>query len=176
MFHYLGSTIHYFLTSTADVDSHIESATKSFGALSRDVFKNRNVSKEAKGTTSLTLVLSMLLYGSECWSMTNAIMAKLTSFYRRCVRTMCRITIRHTIKHRIKTTDLLDQLHIHPIKSYYERRLLRWAGHVARMSTCRLPRKLLTAWVPHPRHNGGQKQHRESTNQQQHHNQLPTMV
>ena len=102
-------------------------------------------------------MLSILLCDSECWSMTNAIMVKLTSFYRRCVRTMCRITIRHTIKHRIKTTDLLDQLHIHPIKSYYERRLLRWAGHVARMSTCRLPRKLLTAWVPHPRHNGGQK-------------------
>ena len=156
-FRYLGSMVHYSLTSTADVDSRIESAAKAFGALSRDVFKNRNVSKKAKGTIFVTLVLSMLLYGSECWSMTNAIMAKLTTFYRKRVRTMCRVTISHTIKHRIKTTDLLEQLNIKPLKYYYERRLLRWAGHVARMDMYRLPRKLLTAWVPHPRHNGGQK-------------------
>lgn len=46
-FRYLGSTIHYSLTSTANVDSRIESAAKTFGALIRDVFKNRNISKKA---------------------------------------------------------------------------------------------------------------------------------
>ena len=33
-------------------------------------------------------------------------------------------------------------------------RLLRWAGHLARVDMSRLPRKLLTGWVAHPRPNG----------------------
>ena len=40
---------------------------------------------------------------------------------------------------------------IEPLDSYYQRRLLRWAGHVSRMPIDRLPRMLLTGWVANPR-------------------------
>ena len=36
--------------------------------------------------------------------------------------------------------------------------MLRWAGHVARMPEERLPRKLLTGWVEHPRPHGRPEQ------------------
>ena len=64
---------------------------------------------------------------------------------------MCRITIAHTIRHRITTSSLFAKLEIDPLGTYYNRRLLRWAGHVSRMPMSRAPRKLLTSWVAKPR-------------------------
>ena len=64
---------------------------------------------------------------------------------------MCRITIAHTIRHRISSADLFKKLGLNPLDTYYHRRLLRWAGHVSRMPMTRAPRQLLTGWVDHKR-------------------------
>jgi hypothetical protein len=37
------------------------------------------------------------------------------------------------------------------IDSYFNNRILRWAGHVARMPMSWAPRQLLTGWVSHSR-------------------------
>ena len=63
-------------------------------------------------------------------------------FHNRCVRAMSRITIAHMIKHRITSKSLLERLGVGSFDNYYNRRLLRWAGHVARMPMDRMPRKL----------------------------------
>ena len=59
---------------------------------------------------------------------------------------MCRITICH----RITTKSLFAKLEIDPLDTYYNRRLLQWAGHVSRMPISRAPRKLLTSGVAKP--------------------------
>jgi hypothetical protein len=64
---------------------------------------------------------------------------------------MCRVTLAHTHRHRIRTTTLLDRVRIKPLTYYYRNRILRWAGHVARMPMTRIPRKFLTGWVANPR-------------------------
>ena len=46
------------------------------------------------------------------------------------------------------------RLHLDAIDVYVARRQLRWVGHVLRMDYSRLPRRMLTAWVPHPRPRG----------------------
>jgi hypothetical protein len=150
-FKYLGSILTSSITSEGDVDARINAATAAFGALSKCIFKNRSVVKRMKGRIYSSFVVSILLYGSECWSMTEKLLDRLRSFHHCCVRSMCRITMRHTIKRRITTTSLLSQLEIKPIDHYYHSRLLRWAGHVSRMDMSRMPRKLLTGWVAHPR-------------------------
>jgi hypothetical protein len=99
----------------------------------------------------VALCLSILLYGSEVWSLREDLLSRLRSFHHRCVRTMCRINIAHTIRHHISTNSLLVRLGIEPLETYYHRRLLRWAGHVSRMPLNRLPRMLLTGWVANPR-------------------------
>jgi hypothetical protein len=100
------------------------------------------------------MLLSILLYGSECWCLTKKLFRRLRAFHRRCVRTMSHITMHHTIKHNIKTTDLLQQLGIQSMEHYYNSRLLRWAGHVARMDFSRTPRKLLTGFLEQVRPRG----------------------
>ena len=44
-----------------------------------------------------------------------------------------------------------------PIENYIDQRQIRWAGHVARMSWDRLPRKMLTSWCYSKRPKGAPK-------------------
>jgi hypothetical protein len=53
--------------------------------------------------------------------------------------------------HHIQELVRAERLGVGSFDSYYNRRLLRWAGHVARMPMDRMPRKLLTGWVEHAR-------------------------
>ena len=64
---------------------------------------------------------------------------------------MCRVNLHHTFRHHITTSSLFRRLNLLDIDSYYHNRLLRWAGHVARMPMSRAPRQLLTSWVAHSR-------------------------
>jgi hypothetical protein len=68
-----------------------------------------------------------------------------------CARAMCLITIVQAIRHRISSASLFKRLSIKPFDTSYNRRLLRWTGHVARMPLIRAPRKILTSWVDNPR-------------------------
>ena len=131
-FKYLGSIIDQSLRADADVDRRIVSATAVFGALREVVFQNRRLSMEVKGRVYMTLVLSILLYGSECWSMREDLLRRMRSFHNGCVRMMCRVTRAHVIRHRISTASLLRRLRIWSLDEYYYNRLLRWAGHPPR--------------------------------------------
>jgi hypothetical protein len=92
---------------------------------------------------------------SETWIMTKGVMDKLRKFHHSCVRSMCNIDYWGSWHQHVSSDNLLKRLNIKPIEFYYRRRLLQWAGHVARMPFSRLPRKYLTRWSPHPRNVGG---------------------
>ena len=93
------------------------------------------------------LILSILLYGAECWCLTEKLFNHLRVFHARCVRAMCRVNRWHTRKFRISTLELLKRTGLSNIDAYVSKRQLRWAGHVARMDFDRLPRKMLSSWV-----------------------------
>ena len=150
-FKYLGSIITPCLTSDADVDKRIKSASAAFGALRDCVFANRDPGLQVKGRVYVALVLTILLYNSEIWCLREDLLRRLKTSHHTCVRTMCRVTLAHTHRHRIRTTTLLDRVRIKPLTYYYRNRILRWAGHVARMPMTRIPRKFLTGWVANPR-------------------------
>jgi hypothetical protein len=149
-FKYLGSIIHHSLTSDADVDKRIRPASAAFGAL-KNILTNKYIDLKVKESVYVALCLSILLYGSEMWRLREDLFNRLHHFRHRCARTICRITIAHTIRHRISSASFFKRLSIEPFDTYYKRRLLRWTGHVARMPLFRAPRKILTSWVNNPR-------------------------
>jgi hypothetical protein len=61
---YLGSIVHHSLTSDADVDKRIRSASAAFGAL-QNILTNKDIDLKVKGSVYVALYLSILLYGSE---------------------------------------------------------------------------------------------------------------
>jgi hypothetical protein len=54
----------------------------------------------------------------------------------------------HVERYSITNQELIDRLGLQTIETYLAQRQLQWLGHVCRMDWTRLPRKLLTAWVP----------------------------
>ena len=140
---YLGSMMSRDSTDDMDVDARITAASRAFGALSKCVFKSRKISLPAKRAAYVALVLSILLYGSECWCLTAALWRKLRTFHRSCTRAMCRINRWHTWKCKITAASVSQRLGLKSLETYVVKRQLQWAGHVARMGEHRLPRKLL---------------------------------
>ena len=146
-FKYLGSLITQDCRDGPDIDGRIKKAGAAFGALRRCLFSCVSVSNMAKRAVYIGLILSILLYGAECWCLTEELFNRLRTFHNRCVREMCRVTLHHTRRRRISNEELGDRLGIAPIDVYISHRQLRWAGHVARMPFSRLCRKMLSSWV-----------------------------
>ena len=97
------------------------------------------------------VVLLITLYGCESWSLTEVLLGRLRRMHALHVRGMCRVTRKHMMDHHISTCELSQRLGLDSIDMYIARRQLRWLGHVARMDYDRLPRRMLSAWVPHRR-------------------------
>ena len=83
--------------------------------------------------------------------MTEHLYDRLRVFHARCLRCMCYVSLKHTREHRITTESLMLRLGVDAIDFYVARRQLGWAGHVCRMDFDRLPRRMLSSWVPHKR-------------------------
>ena len=150
-FKYLGSTMDRNLRDARDVDERIKKAGAAFAALSKCVFSSQRVEQPAKRAVYVSLILAILLYGCEAWCLTELIFNRLRNFHNQCVRRMHRMSRKHQWAHRISDESLRLKLGLESIDEYIGRRQLSWAGHVARMSFDRLPRKLLSSWVAAPR-------------------------
>ena len=129
---------------------------RSFARL-RHIFRNRAISLQTKGIIYGALLTSILLYGCETWSILEADLRRLRSFRRRSIRETLRVAVRQTWKDRIKSSHLSALLGIRNLVDSYRDRLLRWTGVLCRMPLDRLPRRLMTSWVQHPRRRGGQQ-------------------
>ena len=100
------------------------------------------------------MVLAILLYGSESWCLTEVLLQQLRALHGRCLRCMSRVTRAHTWRLHITSDELMCRLGLDAADFYVARRQLGWLGHVARMDFSRLPRRMLSCWVPHQRPRG----------------------
>ena len=66
---YLGSIINHDLRESEDVDNRTKKASQAFGTLRRGVFTSKSTSFNVKKAVYTALILSVILHGSEEWSM-----------------------------------------------------------------------------------------------------------
>lgn len=88
-FPYLGSVISRDADVMEDVKRRIAKASKAFGCLRGPVFNNSIPTKRA---VYIDIVLSVLLYGAETWTLKAEYVRHLTTFHNRCVKTILGVT------------------------------------------------------------------------------------
>ena len=85
-FTYLGINISRDREITSEVTRRIARAARAFGCLRVPVFKNKDLSLATKRAVYRAVVLAVLLYGAETWTMKAVHTRRLNSFHNHCIR------------------------------------------------------------------------------------------
>jgi hypothetical protein len=140
-FKYLGSTQTKDGTSVKEVKIRLAQAHSAMARLAI-LWKNKAISFPTKIVLYRSLVLSVLLYGCESWTLTADLERRIQAFENKCFRRMLGISYREH-----KTNEYVwQQVSIlagpqELLLSTVKRRKLSWFGHVCRHDT--LPKIIL---------------------------------
>ena len=137
---YLGHVISCELTDDQHMRTRMAKTSQIFGALGKNVFRNKDVWKSVKAQIMTTMILPVLLDGAECSIISTKVMADMETLYHRLVRSCLHITPYTQRKFKISSEELLRRLGIRPLHYYLDLKFLAYAGHVERMQTFRLPK------------------------------------
>ena len=140
-FTYLGSIISNSGSIEREVTHRISRASAAFGCLKDRVYLNRHLKLSTKIRVYNAIVISTLLYGSETWPPYATHLRVLNKFHLQCLRKMLRITWRD----KITNNEVLTRCGSSHVHSMLAQRTLRWAGHVERMGSDRLPKTVFYA-------------------------------
>ena len=92
-FKYLGSMLSKNFDDSVTIMARLRLARIAFTKLQKAIFGTRRVALESKKIAYESLVLSLLLYGSECWVVNaenlNMPVRLLQRFHRKRIRIMC---------------------------------------------------------------------------------------
>ena len=102
-FQYLGSVITESGRIDEEIDRCIANASKTFGALRQAVFRDHNLSITTKRLIYRACVLSVLLYGAECWTPLQGHMKRLNTFHHQCIHSVLGITNKQQWKEHISS-------------------------------------------------------------------------
>ena len=114
-------------------------ASASFGRLRQILWKNHHVSTRVKRKIYYTIVLPILLYGAEAWTVYRRQVKKLHAFMMRHLHS----TMRITWMDKVTNKDILERTGLPSMEDLLIRKNLRWTGHLMRMSPDRLPKHVL---------------------------------
>ena len=120
-FKYLGS---YIVTTERDLSCRRAIAWNSFWRLSK-VWKSDSITLSLKRKLFNSLILSILLYGCETWTLTRRLENLINSFATSCFRIL--LNIRRI--DRITNQEVLRRMNHHPLAQIVKKRQLRTLGH-----------------------------------------------
>lgn len=148
-FTYLGSVISNEGGAGSDIKNRLSKARSAFMTL-QTAWKSAQYSIRTKTSIYNSCVLSTLLYGSECWRMTEQDMSRLSAFHTTCLRKILRVYWPTTISNQ----ELLARCQQENMGTIIRRRRWRWIGHVMRMETGS-DTKTALRWTPEGRRKRG---------------------
>ncbi|KAK3885996.1 hypothetical protein Pcinc_009823 [Petrolisthes cinctipes] len=138
-FSYLGSILTSTPTCKKDVENRIRAAHSAYGRLSCRVFNNHALTMATKIMVFQAIVLSTLLYACETWTLYRSDIQSLERFQQYKLRQILKIPWKsHTTK-----VAVLNQASVTSVEATIIHHRLRWAGHVQRMESFRLPKIML---------------------------------
>ena len=153
-FTYLGSTLSQSVNIDDEVDARISKASSTFGRLYSNVWHRSGISLQTKLKVYRAVVLPVLLYASETWTVYRRHAKKLNHFHTICLRKVLNIRWQD----KIPDTTILDRAGIPSIDTILMQAQIRWAGHLVRMPDHRLPKILFYGEIQQGRRSqGGQK-------------------
>ena len=141
-FTYLGSIIKPEGGTKEDIQSRLGKARRVFKEMN-NIWRSTQYCISTKLKLYQSCVVSTLLYGSECWRMTEVDLNKLRSFHTICLRRILRIFW----PKKISNEDLLRSCRQEDMGTIITRRRWRWIGHVLRKDSRSIPRAALH-WTP----------------------------
>ena len=142
-FKYLGSIFTSDGTIDAEV-AHRIAANIAFVRLHKaKVWSSRALSHFTKQQLFQSIVISVLLYGAETWTLLNKHCAALSVFLMSCLRHICGLSL----KDHISYAAILSMCQTCSMHSQLRSKRLRWYGHVCRMLDSRLPKVMLFGQV-----------------------------
>ena len=138
-FTYLGSSIDKSGKASAEVDTRIEKGGTTYQMWCKKVLQSASLSKATIMRVFRTLVMSVLLYRAETWTITQKDLRKLRTFHMKCLRDILGVT--HCDELRNET--ILCGANEVPIEGQLKHLRLQWLGHAMRMNSNRVQRQLL---------------------------------
>ena len=153
-FTYLGSVIHSSSECGADVDRRLGLAWGTMNSLNKTVWRSRYLSIRTKVRVLRSLVLPVLLYGCETWTLKDGLSSRLDSFLTQSLRRI----FGYRWFDKVSNRAVLKRAGMGAVTCLIRERQLRFFGHVARFPEGDPAYRILSAkdpvgWV---RHRGGQ--------------------
>uniref|UniRef100_A0A3Q3XBL8 RING-type domain-containing protein n=1 Tax=Mola mola TaxID=94237 RepID=A0A3Q3XBL8_MOLML len=109
--------------------------------LKRSVVVKRELSQKAKLSIYRSIYVPTLTYGHELWVVTERMRSRIQAAEMSFLRRVAGLSLRD----RVRSTDIREELRVEPLLLRVERSQLRWFGHLGRMPPGRLPGEVLRA-------------------------------
>ena len=139
-FKYLGGMFSTNNSLDLEVAHRLQLAGHGFAQLNSFKFwRDSDLPLTFKMRIYVSVVLSILLYGCECWALLDSQLSRLEVFHMRCLRTICRVSL-HS---HIRNTVIRERCGVSSLQTIIRHRRLRWLGHIGRMPDLRLPKRML---------------------------------
>ena len=138
-FKYLGSNVSDGLDMGLEVNRRMALAASVFARLIDRVWENGKLTIETKMSVYKACVLSVLLFGSEAWTVYARQEEKLNCFQLKHLRKILGVKWNDFITN----ADILQRADMPSMLTFLRQHRLRWLGHVHRMPDGRIPKDLL---------------------------------
>jgi hypothetical protein len=133
---YLGSKLTFDGECQSEISRRMGLAMAAFRRFKLQFFKLAGVSHRAKVVVFNVMVMSVLFYGAETWTVTAAHLRSLESFHYRLLL----VIVGKRRRDHVAYVDLLEWLHTWSVEGWLRYRRLMWVGSVLRMGDERLPK------------------------------------